>query len=48
MNGEDENPLELAWNDLLSLPAVESISDFHCVEGWSVRNQDGMKSDSAH
>mgnify|MGYP000279966444 FL=1 len=38
VNGEVKAPLELTWNDLLKLPAVESISDFHCVEGWSVRN----------
>ena len=38
VNGEVENPLELTWKEILSLPAVESISDFHCVEGWSVRN----------
>ena len=38
VDGEVENPLELTWNEILSLPAVESISDFHCVEGWSVRN----------
>ena len=38
VDGEVENPLELTWKDLLNLPAVESTSDFHCVEGWSVRN----------
>jgi len=38
VDGMVENPLRLTWQDLLSLPAVESISDFHCVEGWSVRN----------
>lgn len=26
----------LNWNTLLSLPTVVSVSDFHCVEGWSV------------
>jgi len=38
VDGEVENQLELTWKDLLSLPAAESTSDFHCVEGWSVRN----------
>jgi len=28
--------LSLQWNDLLSLPTIVSVSDFHCVEGWSV------------
>lgn len=36
IDGEVENPLELSWNDVLELPKVESVSDFHCVEGWSV------------
>lgn len=31
-----ERPLSLSWQDILSLPKVESISDFHCVDGWSV------------
>jgi len=36
VDGEVERPLSLNWNDLLSLPTVVSVSDFHCVEGWSV------------
>jgi len=36
VDGEVEKPLRLSWNDFLKLPMVESISDFHCVEGWSV------------
>jgi DMSO/TMAO reductase YedYZ molybdopterin-dependent catalytic subunit len=36
VDGEVENPLRLAWEDFLKLPMVESVSDFHCVEGWSV------------
>ncbi|MFB0522297.1 MAG: molybdopterin-dependent oxidoreductase [Candidatus Bathyarchaeia archaeon] len=40
IDGEVENPLKLTWQDILNLPAVDSISDFHCVEGWSVRNLD--------
>jgi len=36
VDGEVEKTLSLKWNDLLSLPNVVSVSDFHCVEGWSV------------
>jgi len=38
VDGEVENPLKLTWNEVLELPKVESVSDFHCVEGWSVLN----------
>jgi len=38
VDGEVERPLTLKWNNLLSLPTVVRISDFHCVEGWSVFN----------
>jgi DMSO/TMAO reductase YedYZ molybdopterin-dependent catalytic subunit len=38
IDGEVEKPLKLSWNDILRLPRVESVSDFHCVEGWSVLN----------
>ena len=38
IGGEVENPVKLDWNSILSLPKVESVSDFHCVEGWSVLN----------
>jgi len=30
-----EKPLKLGWRDLLSLPSRKSVSDFHCIEGWS-------------
>ena len=36
IDGEVQNPVKLNWNDFLKLPKVESASDFHCVEGWSV------------
>lgn len=36
VEGEVENPVKLPWNDLLKLPQTVSVSDFHCVEGWSV------------
>lgn len=38
IDGEVANPLTLTWDDFLRLPSVELKSDFHCVEGWSVRN----------
>lgn len=36
IDGEVKRPIRLSWDNLLKLPRVESISDFHCVEGWSV------------
>lgn len=36
IEGEVENPVKLNWKNLLKLRKVESASDFHCVEGWSV------------
>jgi len=36
IDGEIEKAKTLNWNELLALPACESLSDFHCVEGWSV------------
>jgi DMSO/TMAO reductase YedYZ molybdopterin-dependent catalytic subunit len=36
VKGEVENPIVLNWGSLLDLGVQESISDFHCVEGWSV------------
>ena len=30
--------MKLSWDDILKLPKTVSISDFHCVEGWSVLN----------
>ncbi len=36
IDGEVANPVKLCWSDFMQLPMVESISDFHCVEGWSV------------
>jgi DMSO/TMAO reductase YedYZ molybdopterin-dependent catalytic subunit len=38
VDGEVNSPLKLTWEDMLKLPEVESMSDFHCVEGWSVLN----------
>lgn len=36
VDGDVKKPLKLSWNDLQKLPTAESVSDFHCVEGWSV------------
>ncbi len=36
IDGEVENPMKLSWNDFMKLPKTISISDFHCVESWSV------------
>ena len=36
INGEVEKPVILNWVEVLRLPKVDSVSDFHCVEGWSV------------
>jgi DMSO/TMAO reductase YedYZ molybdopterin-dependent catalytic subunit len=36
IDGEVEKPARLSWEQVLSLPKTESVSDFHCVEGWSV------------
>lgn len=36
IDGEVKNPQELTWQQLLRLPSIQSVSDFHCVEGWSV------------
>ena len=33
--GAVENPFELSWEELLSLPRVQLTSDFHCVTTWS-------------
>jgi len=38
ISGEVEKPLKLSWDEVLKLPKTQSVSDFHCVEGWSVLN----------
>ncbi len=38
IDGEVEKPVSLNWTEFAALPSVVSISDFHCVEGWSVQN----------
>jgi len=36
VDGEVDNPVKLGWTGVLELPRAVSVSDFHCVEGWSV------------
>ncbi|MBS7633023.1 molybdopterin-dependent oxidoreductase [Candidatus Bathyarchaeota archaeon] len=36
VDGEVEKRMKLGWEEFLRLPMVVSVSDFHCVEGWSV------------
>jgi DMSO/TMAO reductase YedYZ molybdopterin-dependent catalytic subunit len=38
LRGEVRTPMSLKWQDILALPTAQSTGDFHCVEGWSVRN----------
>ena len=36
IGGLVEKPVRLSWGDVEALPMLESVSDFHCVTGWSV------------
>jgi len=36
IDGLVEEPIKLSYKDLKTLRQIEQISDFHCVEGWSV------------
>ena len=38
LDGLIQEPVNLTYNDLKSLPQTEQVSDFHCVEGWSVED----------
>jgi len=38
VDGLVKKPLRLSYEALKSLPQVTQISDFHCVEGWSVHD----------
>lgn len=38
IDGAVENPVRLTWSDVQNVPMVQSISDFHCVTGWSVED----------
>jgi DMSO/TMAO reductase YedYZ molybdopterin-dependent catalytic subunit len=36
VDGLVESPVSFSYQELRQLPQVEQVSDFHCVEGWSV------------
>jgi DMSO/TMAO reductase YedYZ molybdopterin-dependent catalytic subunit len=38
VDGLVEKPLSLSYDELRALPSVRQVSDFHCVEGWAVKN----------
>jgi DMSO/TMAO reductase YedYZ molybdopterin-dependent catalytic subunit len=38
IDGEVKEPAKLNWEEFTRLPQSVSVSDFHCVEGWSVQN----------
>jgi len=38
IDGLVEKPLRLTYAELKSLPQIQQSSDFHCVEGWSVKD----------
>jgi DMSO/TMAO reductase YedYZ molybdopterin-dependent catalytic subunit len=39
ISGLVEKPLSYTWEEFTSLPQTVSVSDFHCVETWSVKDQ---------
>ena len=39
LDGLVESPTLLTWGEFVALPQAESVSDFHCVETWSVQDQ---------
>lgn len=38
IDGLIDRPLRLSYEELKALPQVNQVSDFHCVEGWSVKD----------
>lgn len=34
--GEVEKPMTFSFEELKAKPSIVSVSDFHCVEGWSI------------
>jgi DMSO/TMAO reductase YedYZ molybdopterin-dependent catalytic subunit len=38
VDGLAERPMSFTYKDLASLPRTDQTSDFHCVEGWSVKD----------
>jgi len=45
VDGEVANPLRLSWKDFVALPKTDSVSEFHCVTGWTKLNNswEGVK-----
>jgi len=39
VEGLVENPTLFTWGDFIALPQTVLVSDFHCVETWSVKDQ---------
>ena len=37
ISGLVDKPLDYRWEEFVRLPRTVQVSDFHCVEGWSVR-----------
>jgi DMSO/TMAO reductase YedYZ molybdopterin-dependent catalytic subunit len=35
IGGDVHNAVALSWDDFMSLPQAEDVSDFHCVTTWS-------------
>lgn len=38
VGGLVDKPLTYRWEEFVALPRRVQVSDFHCVEGWSVKN----------
>jgi hypothetical protein len=38
VHGLVEEPALFSYQDLRAFPQVQQFSDFHCVEGWSVKD----------
>ena len=38
VDGLVDKPLRFSYDELKALPQANQVSDFHCVEGWSVRD----------
>lgn len=36
ISGEVEKPMTFSFENIKALPSVTVVSDFHCVEGWSI------------
>jgi hypothetical protein len=36
VDGLVENPFEIDFAELIALPRQDQVTDFHCVEGWSI------------